>query len=235
MSSEIFRKLPGFLGVLFLVIIFSGCGQADTYDYGTVLEDNADSESFAQAEDNRTGASEDESAGEAFASTEKSTEQIKDPANIYVQVCGAVNSPGVYELSEGARVFEAIEKSGGLCEDAAPDAVNQAVVVTDGALIRIPTTEEWEKMQAEGGAADATGAAVMEADTLTAAAGEDRIDINQADEQTLMTLPGIGQSKAEGIVAYRNEHGSFASIEEIRNVSGIGDKLFQKIKDKIRV
>ena len=227
MRSEIFRKLPGFLGVLFFVSVFFGCGQADTYDYGEVLEERAKDRDTADVSALEYAPSEASDAQEPSAREENR----QDQACIYVQVCGAVKSPGVYELPPGARVFEAIEKSGGLAENAAPDAVNQAAVVSDGGLIRIPTTEEWEKESASGGLEPAVQTGGEEA----VSAGEDRIDINQADMQTLMTLPGIGQSRAEGIIDYRREHGGFKTTEELQQVSGIGDKLFQKIKDKIRV
>ena len=201
MKSEILRKLPGSLGVLFFVMaFFCSCGQADTYSYGEVLE---------------------ERPLEEEAEEETAEDAAKEPECIYVQICGAVNTPGVYALPIGARVFEAVEKGGGLREDAAPDAVNQAAEVKDGEMIRIPTVQE---------AAD-------EKETSEAAEEPEdgRVNINTADAAKLMTLSGIGQAKAESIISYRESNGAFSSIEEIRNVTGIGDKLFQKIKDKIRV
>lgn len=141
---------------------------------------------------------------------------VNEPASCYVYICGAVEEPGVYELSEDSRVFDAIAAAGGLSEDASEDSVNQAEPVTDGQMIRIPTQqEEWEAMQNEE--------------------QDPRLNLNSATVEELMALPGIGESKAESIVSYREEHGGFSSIEELMNISGIKDGVFDKIKGKIRV
>ena len=213
MRSDKFRVLPQITGVLFFVIVFfCGCGQADTYSYGRTMDLSEEAEVPKAA---------------AGSDADGQNEAALQPAeSIYVQVCGAVNCPGVYELTAGARVFEAIEKSGGLRQDAAPEAVNQAAEAVDGSMILIPTREQWETQTADTPTA---GKASQDA------AADGRVNINTADVQTLMTISGIGTAKAESIIAYRNEKGAFTSVEQIQNVTGIGDKLFQKIKDKIRV
>ena len=142
----------------------------------------------------------------------------------YIYVCGAVVSPGVYMLPENSRIFEAIASAGGLTEDAAKDAVNQAAFVTDGQMLRIPTVEE------------AAESAEALADGTDGSSTEDgRLDINRATVAEFMTLPGIGQSKAESIVAYRESKGTFSSVEDLMKVDGIKEGVFNKIKNSIKV
>lgn len=144
---------------------------------------------------------------------------------VYADICGAVQHPGVYELEEGARIFELIEKAGGLQEDADLTAVNQAERVTDGMKVRVYTKEEAKEL-----------AMPEVAGTASARVEEPRkININQADQSELTALSGIGSARAADIIAYRTEHGGFQSIEEIMNVSGIKESTFQKIKDQIVV
>lgn len=142
----------------------------------------------------------------------------------YIYVCGAVVSPGVYMLPENSRIFEAIASAGGLTENAAKDAVNQAAFVTDGQMLRIPTVEE---------AAESAEALSDGADGSSTEDG--RLDINRATVAEFMTLPGIGQSKAESIVAYRESKGTFSSVEDLMKVDGIKEGVFNKIKNSIKV
>ncbi|MCR4690616.1 MAG: helix-hairpin-helix domain-containing protein [Lachnospiraceae bacterium] len=196
--------------------VLCGCG-AGEYSYGTDLPGSETSSDEADPEQ--------ETPDQNDPGTEKQT-------SVFVQVCGAVNAPGVYELRSDARVFEAVQMAGGLREDAAYEAVNQAGVLSDGDMIRIPTEEEYEQMQASFTGTD-TG---QDPTASTGDAADDgKVDLNRADEALLMTLPGIGEGKAKSIIEYRTEHGDFGSIEEIKKVSGIKDGLFQKIKDMIRV
>lgn len=152
---------------------------------------------------------------------------LNEPAaaakEIYVDIGGQVKNPGVYAVEDGARVFEVIEKAGGLTGDAAVDQFNRAETVTDGQKIWIPSEEE---LAEEGGG---TGPAV------SGAAANGKININTADSQTLQEIPGVGPATAEKIIAYRTEQGRFSSIEQLKDVSGIGEKTFQKMKDKITV
>lgn len=157
------------------------------------------------------------------AEAQKELQQTdKEPKLIYVQVSGAVYSPGVYALPEGARVFEAIEKAGGMTEDAVPESVNQAAVLTDGSMVILYDKQQWgNQMQTQP--------------ELATKAEDGRVNINTADEELLCTIPGIGQTRAQSIITYREKNGAFHSVEEIMKVSGIKDGLFQKIKDKIKV
>lgn len=156
---------------------------------------------------------------------------------IIVHVCGAVVSPGVYELNEGSRIIDAVNRADGLLITAASDYVNLAAVVSDGEKIWIPTVEEVKELaqnpNAFSGITAATGnASVREA---LQAADTGKVNINTADKELLCTLPGIGDTRAESIIAYRENSGGFSCIEDIMKVSGIKENSFQKIKEYIVV
>ena len=164
-------------------------------------------------------------------------------AMIYVDVCGAVANPGVFQLAAGSRVFQAIEAAGGYLPEAALTCVNRAGVLTDGQQIYILTQEEMERQGLDpakmSGASDRqmNGSAGTGQNTgMTAQVQQDnRININTADEAQLTTLTGIGATRAQAIIAYREENGPFAAIEDIMNVQGIKEGTFAKIKDEIVV
>ena len=142
--------------------------------------------------------------------------------------------PGVYTLEEKSRVYQAIDRAGGFLEDADADFLNQADFLSDGMKLYVPTKEEVKaagelpKWQDVG---KNTGSAV-EADREKE---DSLVNINTAGEELLCTLPGIGSSKAMGIISYREKNGSFRQIEDIMNVEGIKEGLFQKIRDNISV
>ena len=164
-------------------------------------------------------------------------------AMIYVDVCGAVANPGVFQLAAGSRVFQAIEAAGGYLPEAALTCVNRAGVLTDGQQLYILTQEEMERQGLDpaemSGASDGqmNGSAGTGQNTeMTAQVQQDnRININTADEAQLTTLTGIGATRAQAIIAYREENGPFVAIEDIMNVQGIKEGTFAKIKDEIVV
>lgn len=164
-------------------------------------------------------------------------------AMIYVDVCGAVANPGVFQLVAGSRVFQAIEAAGGYLPEAALTCVNRAGVLTDGQQLYILTQEEMERQGLDpaemSGASDGqmNGSAGTGQNTgMNAQVQQDnRININTADEAQLTTLTGIGATRAQAIIAYREENGPFAAIEDIMNVQGIKEGTFAKIKDEIVV
>lgn len=133
---------------------------------------------------------------------------------IYVYVCGHVNNPGVYELPKTARICDALEMAGGVTEDGQPEALNQAEHVTDGQTLYVPGQDESTPVQSE--------------------VEDGLVDINRASKEMLMTLPGIGESKADTIIQYREEHGAFTAIEDLMGIPGIKEGVFNKIKDKIK-
>lgn len=165
------------------------------------------------------------------------------PEMIYVDVCGAVANPGVFQLAAGSRVFQAIEAAGGYLPEAVQNCVNRAGVLTDGQQLYILTQEEMERQGLDpaemAGASDGqmNGSAGTGQNTGIAAQAQqdNRININTADETQLTTLTGIGATRAQAIIAYRQEHGPFAAIEDIMNVQGIKEGTFAKIKDEIVV
>lgn len=164
------------------------------------------------------------------ASAEAKTQlETEAKLRVYVHVCGKVAKPGVYEMEEGSRVFQAVELAGGLLDEAAVDYLNMAQIVADGMKITVPSKEEVESGTLSG------QTAAMGVDSGQGAAAEPVVNLNTADKDQLMTLSGIGEARAEDILRYRAEHGRFRNIEEIMNVPGIKDAAFQKIKDRITV
>ena len=175
---------------------------------------------------------------EDVAATEIMTENNADDTQTagadkkrFVYICGAVNVPGVYEVEQNARLQEVVEAAGGLREDAAEESVNQARQIEDGEMIRILTQEE----AAQAGDEEAGEGAENDVKAETANDSDGRIDLNFATVAELMTLPGIGQAKADSIVRYREKNGAFSSIEEIKQVEGIKEGVYNRIKDNIKV
>ena len=152
---------------------------------------------------------------------------------ICVFVCGAVMNEGVYYLDEGSRVIDAVNAAGGYREDADRIYVNQAEYVYDAERVRIPTVGEAEEYRKQDGSAygdEGQGSGRSAPQTANGL-----ININTASRSELMQIPGIGESKADRIIAYRENHGRFGSVEEILNVSGIGDGIYEGLKDYITV
>ncbi len=155
-------------------------------------------------------------------SAQEEQQQQEEPAKnqIIVDIGGAVKTPGVYEIKEGARLFEVIQEAGGLLPDADTTTINQAEVLYDGQKIVIPQESE---IQESG-----TGGPIVKP-------ADGRININTADSTQLQEIPGVGPATAEKIIDYRDTNGRFTSVEELKNVSGIGEKTFEKMKDKVSV
>ena len=159
---------------------------------------------------------------EADSHFDSSDDSTKDDSNtdIYVHICGAVINPGVYQVPAGTRVYQALELAGGSSDDAYLSGINLADKLADGQKVYIPAEGE----NAEGILSTDSGGvqSVM-------------VNINTASEAELMTLPGIGQSRAKDIINYRVKNGLFESINDIMKVSGIKEAAFEKIKDLIKV
>lgn len=152
--------------------------------------------------------------------------EAMDPAFV-VHVCGEVVNPGIYELPAGSRIYEAVKAAGGFTENASEKSVNLASPIEDGVQIRIYSKEEAETL--------AAGAAPFDGFEASGEGKEPVVNLNTATKEELMTLSGIGESRAEDIIRYREENGGFQNIEDIMKVSGIKDAAFQKIKDRITV
>ena len=151
-------------------------------------------------------------------------ETLKSDQTVQVYVCGEVAAPGVYQLKDGMRICDAVEAAGGLTKAASREYWNLAEKLSDGQMIYFPTEEEARERKAS---AEAAGATVEESDG--------RIDINTADATQLVTIPGIGETRAAAILAYREKNGPFAKVEDIMQVSGIKSALFEKMKDYITI
>ena len=142
-----------------------------------------------------------------------------------VDVKGAVENPGVYEVMLDERVIDVIEKAGGLKEGADETKINFAGRLTDEMVLYIPLIgEEGENMIVSAGSS-----------STSTSQGDDKININKATSDELQNLPGIGPSKAEAIIAYREDSGLFQTIDDLKLVTGIGDKTFEKLQDLITV
>lgn len=162
-------------------------------------------------------------------------EESKEEEKIVVHITGAVNKEGIVELQEGARIADAIEKAGGAKENADIKNINLATVLEDGMKVHIPTIEE-TKANSENINVENNASSQIATETTNITSNiktQGKININTATEEELDTLPGIGPSTAAKIIDYRKENGKFKNIEEIKEVSGIGDAKYEKIKELI--
>lgn len=164
-------------------------------------------------------------------------EFTKSKNKIVVHVIGEVMNPGVVELNEGARIIDAINKCGGVTENSDLSIINLAFLLEDGIQIYIPKkNENLEEKQLV--VSDAGKSVIMESATKeneNKDTGTAKVNINTANEEKLKTLPGVGESMAKKIVEYRNKNGKFSSIEDIKNVTGIGESKYDSIKDYITI
>lgn len=184
--------------------------------------------------------------------TKKENDKKENIKTVFVDIKGAVNAPGVYELEEGKRVIDAINLAGGLSDNANTININLSKKLTDEMFVVVYTKNEIAEHKKNNNVAKEIKCASNECvcpDTnndacikqsskgsttmLEEKKSDFKISINNASKEKLMTLSGIGESKADAIISYRQEKGTFETIEDIKNVSGIGDAVFEKIKDNI--
>ena len=199
---------------------FTGCSADSSVVYE--LKEDANTVSSEREDDSISSAGTEEpiDGGEDLgqASYASKTDISKSDEKICVYICGEVASPGVYELDAGSRIYQLIELAGGLLEDADERTVNQAEELFDGQQITIYSKDD--------------NIIVQEPSKIVQ---DGKVNINRAQKEELMTLDGIGEARAEDIIKYRNENGYFSSIDDIKNVTGIKEKMFEKIKDEITV
>lgn len=228
---------------LLLCVILSGCNSKSAMEFqttqadvekvennGTVTEESkTDSAEDGNEKTNSVGGtSSTEQTGDSDSETKdydsEESQTGEDKAVIYVHICGEVLNPGVYEMQPDERVFMLVEKAGGFTKDAAMDYVNQAMALQDGDKVYIPSQAE---------------AAEEETPLLNETSNSDNedgmLDLNTATEEDLMTLPGIGSSKAKKIIAYREEIGKFENIEQIMDITGIKEGVYNNIKNYVIV
>ena len=153
---------------------------------------------------------------------------------ISVYICGEVNNPGVYEVSAGSIVNDVLMLADGFTENAATDRINLVYIIESNVSIYIPSVDE-EYSQGEIIRSDGETIWGETASSVVTEVAMGLVNINTASREQLMTLPGIGESKAKAIIKYREEHGRFKSIEELKNVPVIGDGVFNGLSDLIRV
>lgn len=157
--------------------------------------------------------------------TQMPENQIKETESFIVDVKGQVKMPGVYSSSQEERVIDVVQRAGGLTENADQSKVNFAEHVQDAMVIYIPAKGE-EGVMPQG---------LTSSPSDPGGAKQGKINLNKADETQLQNLPGIGPSKAAAILEYRETNGPFKSVEDLKNISGIGDKTFEKLKDLITI
>ena len=200
-----------------LLLTFGGCADRTV----RFLEQNTEVVS--------SGGSEDEGAPTEIPEQGDNNKEEEDtaPEMIYVDVCGAMNKPGVYALPSGSRVYEAVEQAGGLSDNACRHAVNQAGILADAVQLYIPSEEEYMVSGAGGDNPDG--------ESVPPEGGNGLININTAGMDQFCSLPGIGESKAAAILSYREKYGPFGSVDELMQVSGIKEGTLEKIRDMITV
>lgn len=175
--------------------------------------------------------------------TELSDASSEEAKTLVVHICGAVSAPGVYELPAGSRIIDAVEAGGGFLPEADEACCNLAEEIVDGCQIYIMTkSESCADGQAEKKAgiqtspdSDMQTTDINVRSNSTTALENGLVNLNTADVAALMTLPGIGESRAKAIISYREQQGAFTKIEDIMKISGIKQAAFSKIKDKITV
>lgn len=214
--NKFLKPAAGFLVISFC--IFMGCERKEE------KEDMLEPVSFSETEEAGWEQSLKIDLTENETLAEYDAEFSTEKEMCVVHVCGAVQSPGVYTLEEGSRIYQAVEAAGGFTKEAGEDYLNQADRVSDGMKIYVPELSELQDMAWQ----EISGSVFENADGGL-------VNINTADEALLCTLSGVGSSRAKSIIAYRQEHGAFQKIEDIMNVEGIKEGLFQKIRDNITV
>lgn len=202
------KKLIGIIGIIALLLIFLVC----MYVSGGIDELNSNSIDDIFVE---------ESSEVSTENSREKQELLNEQNKIVVEIKGEVNNPNIYYLKEDSIIDDLIVAAGGLRENANTSQINRAEQLQNHQSIYIPSNEEIQNSAEE---------VVNKVNNQN---DSNLININTASVSELDALPGVGPSKAQAIITYREENGPFKSIEEIKNVSGIGESSFEKIKDLI--
>jgi len=173
---------------------------------------------------------------EAVTDLQQGVETEISAGKIYVDICGDVVSPGVYCVNPGTRLFQVIELAGGLKETAALDTLNQAETVSDGQKIIIESLDENSPYYAVSAADGSTEESMVQTQSAVKMTEDGAVvNLNLATLEDLQLLPGVGPSTAQKILNYRTEHGSFRKPEDLKKISGIGEKIYENLKDFIEI
>ena len=223
--------------VLSVVFCMAGCGKRSrgvwSMETGEILWEEANDVASGAGTLKAAGREEtkESAAGESLVSDETKENREEETAAVYV--CGAVNMPGVYALPAGSRICDAVEAAGGLTPEADGERVNLARRILDEERIYIPRRGEETEPALFSETEEAAKGENSEAGSGEKNAG--RININTAGREELMQLPGIGEAKAEAILSYREENGSFLRPEDLMQVPGIKEASFRRLEEKICV
>lgn len=209
------------VAMLVVIAMASGLAMATLGGESDGVTFERDATSVERADTGSAGASDD---GDPSSGSKKAIAA----SEVYVDVDGAVVTPGVYRLREGARVAQAIDAAGGLTPEADVAGLNRASKVVDGQKIYVPHVGEQQTVDVVAGSGPGEASA-------GASVASDLVNINTANASELQTLSGIGPSMAQSIIDERTQNGPFTSIDDLMRVSGIGEKKFAKIKDCICV
>ena len=202
----------GLLGVIAAgFILLQGRDQGET-DVQQLTEQTSSSSSYMNEKSNK--------------SNEISQSETEDQL-VTVDVKGAVKKPGVYQLQSNSRVHDALEKAGGLTDEADLKSINQAQKLSDEAVVYVAKVGE--------NAVDVTTSAPTSATSGTGQTKSALVNLNTATEADFQTISGIGQKRAQDIIAYREANGRFKSVDDLKNVSGIGAKTLEKLKEYVTV
>lgn len=238
------------VGVVLLVYVFLhlwGCGSAEDEGSGELTiwdggqTETEEDQSETEEGQTETDGEQSETDGEQSEADEESDEDETGEGDsnvdsvegtISVYVCGAVVSEGVYELEDGSRIYEALEAAGGVTEEAMESYLNLAEALADGQKVYVPTVVEVEEGYSQASVSTSSGTSTT-SDGGTDGTG--KVNINTASLDVLMTLSGIGESKAQAIIDYRTSQGEFQAPEDILNVTGIKEGVYSAIADDIEV
>ncbi|MFI3173196.1 MAG: ComEA family DNA-binding protein [Eubacteriales bacterium] len=205
---------------VFTALITGSCtSEQEVRDSLTIIDEAGESVTeFNVSEENQST----ESIAKEGDIASEEVEKEEKAGTISVYICGAILYAGVYEMEEGSRIVDVIECAGGLREDAADTYLNQAEFLEDGQKLYVPTKQEVEE-----------GIITNSVTSSGEAQADSKVNINSASKEELMTLTGIGESKAESIIEYRESQGEFSSPEDIQNITGIKEGVYNNIKDEI--
>lgn len=213
------KKYCFLLCLLLLFLLAGACGENET----VILTDAEGSmQELPETDAEEPQMSSGDEGMEDFAKKESESASV-----CVIHICGAVHEPGLYTLPAGSRIGDAVERAGGFLESADESASNLAQLLYDGEQIVILTKEEAALFHQKAEESPGTRKADSETDGL--------VNINKASLEQLCTLPGIGESRANAIIAYREKNGPFGAAEDIMKVKGIKEAAFEKLKDRIKV
>lgn len=217
MSKPALIGVAAVLALVAVVIVGRLIGAATTTDFQIMK--GGGQQAHAQIEQTVSGESQDS----------------EEARTIFVHVTGAVNNPGLCELEEGARVYDAVQACGGFAEDASPESINLARSLSDGEQVNVATCEEVAQLGAGGTQSSTSVQGSLQGSTGNALTSSHLVNINTADAVELTTLPGIGEATAAKIVSDRQANGAFKDVNDLKRVAGIGDKKLEGLRDLICV